>query len=498
MKKPISTFILFCAMVAGAFATNKTPMNIKLTVKGLESSTMILANYYGDKQYVKDTLAFDKKGTIVLKADTTFPGGVYLAVFPALGNRYFEFIISESVFSIETDTNDLTGHVKVTGSVENDLFYGDMKFLGKMKVTSDSVGNLYKAAKEQKDKDKFREQLVKIDQDVKAQRNNVITKYPTLFYAKLLKAMKDIEVPDAPRDAKGAMLDSSFQWKFYKSHYWDNVDLQDERLLRCPVFHNKLKTFMNQTIVQVPDSIITGGEELLAKTDKKNEVYRYILTYIFNEMANSKIMGFDAAYAYYGKNYFCKQDLTPWIDTAKRFKICDRATRLEPVLVGKPAQRLILPTDSTETQWKSLQDVKAKYTIVAFWDPDCGHCKKEIPVLAEAYHNLKKKNISVEGYSPAIMEIENYKDWVEFIQKNNLDWINVCDSKRHSNFRFEWDIQSTPQIYILDQNKIIKARRIGADQVEDYILHLEDPKYVGKLSNKVREGDEDKQEGTEK
>ncbi len=255
---------------------------------------------------------------------------------------------------------------------------------------------------------------------------------------------------------------------------------------------------MNQTIVQVPDSIITGGEELLAKTDKKNEVYRYILTYIFNEMANSKIMGFDAAYAYYGKNYFCKQDLTPWIDTAKRFKICDRATRLEPVLVGKPAQRLILPTDSTETQWKSLQDVKAKYTIVAFWDPDCGHCKKEIPVLAEAYHNLKKKNISVEGYSPAIMEIENYKDWVEFIQKNNLDWINVCDSKRHSNFRFEWDIQSTPQIYILDQNKVIKARRIGADQVEDYILHLEDPKYVGKLSNKVREGDEDKQEGTEK
>ena len=96
------------------------------------------------------------------------------------------------------------------------------------------------------------------------------------------------------------------------------------------------------------------------------------------------------------------------------------------------------------------------------------------------------------------MEIENYKDWVEFIQKNNLDWINVCDSKRHSNFRFEWDIQSTPQIYILDQNKVIKARRIGADQVEDYILHLEDPKYVGKLSNKVREGDEDKQEGTEK
>jgi len=495
MRKNLFAILFICLAFVSGFATNKTPMNIKITVKGLENSTMILANYYGDKQYVKDTLQLDKKGTVVIKQDTTYPGGVYLAVFPALGNRYFEFIISESAFTLETDSNDLTGHVKVTGSLENGLFYDDMKFLSKMKVVSDSISKLFKDAKDQKEKDKFREQLVKLDSDVKAKRNEVMTKNPTLFYAKLLKAMKELDVPDAPRDAQGKITDSTFQWRWYKAHYWDNVDLSDDRLLRCPVFHNKLKTFFTQTVVQVPDSIIENGEILLAKTDKKNEVYRYILTYVFNEMANSKVMGFDAAYSHFGKNYFCKQDLTPWIDTAKRFKICDRATRLEPVLVGKPAQRLILPTDSTEMQWRSLQDVKAKYTILAFWDPDCGHCKKEIPVLAEAYHNLKKKGVDVAAFSPAIMEIENYKDWVEFIQKNNLDWINVCDAKRHSNFRFEWDIQSTPQIYILDQNKIIKARRIGADQVEDYILHLEDPKYIGKLTNKVN--DEDKQEGVE-
>lgn len=496
MTKKISTTLLICFVaLASTFATNKTPMSIKISVKGLENSTMILANYYGDKQYVKDTLAFDKNGVINIKQDTTYPGGVYLAVFPALGNRYFEFIISESAFTIATDTNDLTGHIKVTNSQENTLFYDDMKFLGKMKASSDSLGKLYKESKDTPTKDKIRTQLMKIDTLVKTKRSEVINNNPKLFYAKLLKAMKDIDVPEPPRDAKGKIIDSAFQWRFYKAHYWDNVDLADDRLLRCPVFHNKLKTFMSQTIVQVPDSIIAGGEELLAKTDKKSETYRYILTYIFNEMANSKIMGFDAAYVHFGKNYFCKADLTPWIDTAKRFKICDRATRLEPVLVGKPAQRLILPTDSTEMQWRSLQDVKAKYTILAFWDPDCGHCKKEIPVLAEAYHNLKKLGIDVEGYSPAIMEIENYKDWVEFIKNNKLDWINVCDSKRHSNFRFEWDIQSTPQIYILDANKVIKARRIGADQVEDYIRHLEDPTFKGKLPTNVS-GD-DKQEGVD-
>ena len=501
MKK-ISTSVLLCLVAFLGFATGTKGMNIKITVKGLESSSMILANYFGDKQYVKDTILFDKKGTVVLKADTMLPGGVYLAVFPALGNHYFEFIVSEHEFTLETDTFELTGHLKVSpNSVENTLFYDDMKFLGKMKEKSDSISKLYKAATakdykgDPKDKDKLREQLVGIDGEVKAKRESVITQHPDLFYAKLLNAMKDIVVPDAPKDARGKIIDSSFQWRYYKTHYWDNVDLSDERLLRCPVFHPKLKTFWSQTIVQTPDSLIAGGEELLAKTDKKNEVYRYILTYIFNEAANSKIMCFDEVYVHFGESYFCNASLVPWLDTAKRFKICDRVQRLKPVLCDKQAQRLILPTDSTEGQWKSLYDVKAKYTVLAFWDPDCGHCKKEIPVLVDAYHNLLKKGIDVQVFSPAIMEIENYKDWVEFIKKNNLDWINVCDAKRHSNFRYEWDIQSTPQIYILDKDKKIKARRIGADQIEDYILHLENPAYRGKLNNKVN--DDDKQESVD-
>ncbi len=494
MSKKIFTLLFSSFLLSAVFAGNSKPMNIKITVKGLENTTFILANYFGDKQYVKDTLYFDAKGTVVIKSDTIYPGGVYLAVFPALGNRYFEFIMSEPQFSLETDTLDLADHMKIYGSLENTLFYGDMKFLGKLRVTSDSINKLYNAAQEP-EKEKYKQQLIQIDSTVKKQRSDVMTKHPTLFYAKLIRAMKDIEVPEPKKDANGKVIDPSEQWRFYKAHYWDHIDLMDDRLLRCPVFHNKMKTFFSTTVVQHPDSICDAANETLAKTDLKNEIYKYMLTYIFNEAANSKIMCMDGAYVCIGEKYFCNPALTPWIDSVKRFKICDRVERLKPVLCERKAQRLILPVDSTEMQWKSLYDVKTKYTILAFWDPDCSHCKKEIPVLAEAYHNLKKKNISVETFSPAIMEIENYKDWVEFIKNNNLDWINVCDAKRHSNFRWEWDIQSTPQIYILDSEKNIKARRIGADQVEDFILHMEDPNHKPKAPLKVN--DTDKQEGTE-
>ena len=237
------------------------------------------------------------------------PGGVYLAVFPAMGNRYFEFILNEPKFSLETDTNDLTGHMVISGSQENKLFYEDMKFLGKMREMTDSLGKLYKAAKDPKVKDGYKSQLMDMDKQVKAKRMDVVNNYPNYYYAKMISAMRDVEVPDAPRDANGKIIDSAWQWRYYKAHYWDYIDLKDERLLRCPVFNNKLKTYMNQTVVQTPDSIIVAGDELLAKTDMKNEMYRYILTYLFNEAANSKIMCFDAVYVYFGEKYFCNDQV---------------------------------------------------------------------------------------------------------------------------------------------------------------------------------------------
>ena len=90
---------------------------------------------------------------------------------------------------------------------------------------------------------------------------------------------------------------------------------------------------------------------------------------------------------------------------------------------------------------------------------------------------MKKEGIDVEMYCPSIMAIEEMKKWTDFIKEHNLDWINVADPYRQNNFRFEWDIQSTPQIYILDKDKIIRAKRICAEPVEDFIKHEIDPKY---------------------
>src|SRR5215204_4953646 len=105
----------------------QTGYNVKVKVNGLRDSLCYLANYYGDKQYLKDSSKADASGTIVFKGAEKLPGGIYMIVLP--GKKYFELIIDkEQVFSVETDTMEYVKHMKVSGSNENKLFYDYLQF----------------------------------------------------------------------------------------------------------------------------------------------------------------------------------------------------------------------------------------------------------------------------------------------------------------------------------------------------------------------------------
>jgi alkyl hydroperoxide reductase subunit AhpC len=118
--------------------------------------------------------------------------------------------------------------------------------------------------------------------------------------------------------------------------------------------------------------------------------------------------------------------------------------------------------------------VNAKYTILVFWDPDCGHCKKEIPALAKNYDKLKSLGAVV--YSVTTATYEEMDKWKGFIKEHGCNWINVGDPyfQGNPNFRKIYDISSTPVIYVLDKDKIIRAKRLGQDQIEDFIVKYEE------------------------
>src|ERR1017187_9745597 len=86
--------VLSIVSSAFAFAGNTDGYNIKIKVKGLkEGSTCMLANYYGEKQYIKDSAKVNAKGQVIFQGKEKMPQGIYLFV-PA-NRKYFDFVMDE-------------------------------------------------------------------------------------------------------------------------------------------------------------------------------------------------------------------------------------------------------------------------------------------------------------------------------------------------------------------------------------------------------------------
>jgi len=461
---------------------------IKIKIAGTKSGdTVLLANYYGNKQYVKDTAYIDEKSSVTFKGTETLPGGLYMAVIP--GITYFEFIVNEPQFLMETNMDDFINAMKVTGSPENQVFYDFLKYSTTRQAQMQQYSKDYQRIKEEGRTDSLemiQNMYMALEAEVNAYKENLFASHPEKLVAKILKAMKDPVVPDPPVQADGS-IDSSFQYRYFKEHYFDNLDLQDDRLLRSPVFHNKLNYFFTKILPQIPDTINKEADRVIKMTGDNKETFKYVVFYITTHYESADIMGMDAVFVHMANQYY-KTGMAYWVDTTQLRKITERANILGPLLIGNTAPNLTLRDTLMKPQ--TLHDIKAKHTVLAFWDPSCGHCKTTIPKLYALYDSIKPFT-DIQVYSVCI-EYDQQK-WKDFIIEKELNWINVSilepkwdayqnfyiqnglDYNKNTylldqvNLKSYYDIYSTPVIYLLDENKKIIAKRLDVENLRELL-----------------------------
>ncbi len=455
-------FTLVFAFLISVSTFAQKGFNIKVTVKGLEKDSLCyLANYYGEKQYIQDSAKVDATGTVIFKADTLLPKGLYLFVLP--GKRYFEMIVDrEQRFALETNNDDYVANMKVTGSKDNQAFYDYLRFIGNISKRAEAIRAEIEAAKEgTPQREEAQKKMAKLNDEVVDNKNQFLKDNPDAFMSKVFMATKEIEIPEAPVLADGSK-DSLFAYKFYKEHFFDNIDMKDERMLRTPVFHPKLEQYITKLTPQTPDSIIVAADYVVSLTRPNKEMFKYVVWWITNHYETSNIMGFDAVFVHMGEKYYTK-DQAYWVDSTTLYKIQERVKILKPILLGKKMRNLVMK--DTAGVFRSMYDIKQPFTLVYIWDPDCGHCKKATPKLKKLYDKAKKYGFEVYAINN---EVERDK-WLKFIRENDLNWINVADMEFKDNYRYEFDIHSTPQMFLLDKDKKIKAKKIDVETLSDIL-----------------------------
>jgi len=454
-------FVFIALFTFGAIGATTTQAQdaytLQFNVKNFDDSVAFLAFRYGNKNMLQDT-AVVKGGKVVFTGKKQLPGGVY-SLINQKKEFLFEFLVDkEQNFSVSADSKDLMNTVKYSGSKLNDQFATYREVAQANGMANQALGEKMKALDAKSDEyKKLLEEQKANSAKVVALQDKIIAEMPGSIIAYILKAQTE---PEIPEEIKEDQLKSLY---YFRNHFWDNIDFTDDRIVRTPIYHNKIDKYFSQLTVQSPDSVLVQIDNLFSKIGDNEEFYKYTFVYLYEKYNSSKIMCIDKVFVHLVMNYYTKERAF-WATDKQLKKIRDRATELSPIRCGEVAPNMRLL--DTTYNWVTLYDVKSDWTLLVFWDPNCGHCKTDIPWLRERMDSLEMYGIEVF----AVTTQQDEPDWRKFIQDHDLIWINATDVSKGdyvfwNNFREVYDIFSTPKIFLLDKEKTIRAKGFGSQQL---------------------------------
>ncbi len=471
MKKAFFPLCLLLAITAFA----QPGYEIKITFKPFKNQYIYLGHYFGKTYPIIDSVLLNDKSEAVFKGTKTLPGGIYLVGYPKK-TGFFEILVDKQQhFSVMADTATIRNGIQFANSADNSLFVKYQQYMAARGKEIAAKQQQLKLAASKADSTSLLADLARMDKTVSEYRNDLILKNPGNMLTALLVTMKEPQLTGRLKDP-ATKQDSLDAYNYYKAHYWDGVNFWDGRLAYTTFFEEKIDKYFAQLVLPNPDSIIYELDRMLGPATISEEMTRFLLIKFVNRYLNQKYMWEDAVYVHLFEKYFAQKEYS-WLNTQGRKTITDRAYSLMANIMGTPAADIDLP-DSTG-QNRPLYADSANYTLVAFWDPACGHCKEVLPKL-DSFYRAKWNAAGLKIYAVAKETDAPKKDWLKFINEHKLTgWTHVYYSKLDDKARTDagipgysqlYDVMTFPTLYLLDKDKRIIAKKLTYQQIDEVLL----------------------------
>jgi len=453
-------FCFLCFLAQLAFSA-QAQLDLRVEVENYSDDTLYLGYYYANKQYFLDTAVRNADG-FRFSEEENIPQGLYLLYNPS-NRKYHDLILNENQsFSLETDTSFSLSSISFSGHKENADFYEYMRFISEMRPKAQKL-------QEKLPDEKAQNRLNKLNEEVRTKQDEIIEKYNNSISGLIVKNSREMDFPDF-EGSKEEVQKKKYQ--YFKDHFLDHIDVTDERLMRTPFFFNSIEQYVTKIIPQIPDSIITELDKVLLPMHEHNsDAFRFFLSHFLNKYAQSKIVGQDAIYVHLAQNYYGK-GLADWVSEETLNKIIDEADKKSGVLIGNKAPDIKLLSLPGNERF-SLYEVEAPYTVLYFWDPDCGHCKKQTPDVISFYKEFKERGIELVAICTKLNTDAEKECLSSIEEKEDMEILtNAYDPFLRSRYKQKYDIRTTPRIYILDENKTILMKGIAGNKLVEVMNYL--------------------------
>jgi len=474
--RSFQSFVFLLLFFHSKLISAQSGCQLDFKIKSWKDTTVYLGSWIGETNVVKDT-AFVKQGAFHFDGKKALPQGVYYLILAK--TKLFEFVIGDDqFFSLETNASgylkidEYVTNMVVKGDVDNQLYFEDIAFNIEQNKTAMPLLKILKDSTQKEDQKKeARAAFSKINEKVMKHQKDIFEKHPTTMTARLLKAVQPIVIPDPPKKPDGT-IDSTFQLRYYRQHFFDNFDLADDALLHLPktLYQEKVKEYLTKLFIPQPDSITKAINGIVSKAKKNKETYKYAVWFCMYTYQQPEIMGLDEVFVNLYDKYFATGEMDFWADVRFKQNLKEYADKVRSSMIGRPGANLTM--QDANFQPRSMYDIKAKYTILFIFKPECGHCREETPKLVDFYTKNKAK-YDLEVF--AVATDTSMKLMRDFIKEFKTPWITVDGPRSYSTQHFMtlYHADTTPTIYVLDDKKIIIAKRIPVNQLGDFLSRHE-------------------------
>ncbi len=479
MKKVLFTICLSVLVIAGLA---KDGFHVKGTIRNNTDSLVFFCYYFGSGttvQKIDSAKLTPGTATIDMKADRKITSGIYMLLFADKSPQVEMIVENGKEIDFDFDKADFTNSMKFVNDENNTRFYDDKKFIASLNPRITELGKKLEGGKK-KDTTYVNEQYEIINQSIFKYRDDLIAKDPASILSVLYTAMKEPVMPKNITAMKEGRTKDSLKFVYYKNNYWNNWNFSDDRLIYAPLLEAKLTNYF-KLVPSIPDSFNVEADRIMKQVTCNTDMYKFSFWWMTRYAGVSKVMGMDESYVYMIEKYVMGRDYCGHLDSATKAAYVTDAQKIGPNTMGKKGRNIEMPDDKEvpQTLWNTC--TKGDFTVLAFYDPTCHHCEKEVPSM-DSMLNIVEKEEGIKIMRFAVENADEDVKWHKFIEDKKLHnhWVHVHNPSRMGNYRADYNVYSNPIFYLLDKDAIIIGKRIDHSNIGGLIKHLNDEKKKGK------------------
>lgn len=448
--------------------------DITFNIKGATDTIVYLTLNYDGKLMLRDSASPSSPGVYHFRSDKKTEMGFYTLVAQKRV-QYASFVIDKIPFEMvmNMDTTSNPELITIQKSPENEILIDFQKRTAKAQKEISEINKAKKFAENKGLTDSvevYNKKMEVIDREMKDYINQLIETHPDYLFVKMQKAFTQFDVPEI-KDADGNM-DNEARAAYYRTHYWDNFDLGDGRMVFMPVMQNKVKEYFERVLQYQEVDTINKYVDMVLEKCTDTLVYQYMVNYLSHHYESSKNLGHDGVFIHIAKNNQLKGKCF-WMDEELIEQYRKLVERREPLLIGQHGKELLIP--DTNDNWHSSHALPKSYVILWFFDPDCPECRKETKKLRALYDSLESagtRNFDVF----AIANDCTPERWKRYVKEEGHPWLVVGGNKGNIDYLEAYNTYETgnPSMFILNKKRdIICNKRIPIEMIPSFLEQYE-------------------------